>query len=54
MSNRFSGVLINSFMLSVLSESSKPDKQCVFALLLAESLCKEFNVKVKLTGGQGF
>ncbi|KAG0625220.1 hypothetical protein M758_2G037400 [Ceratodon purpureus] len=27
-------------------ESSKPDKQCVFALLLAESLCKEFNVKV--------
>lgn len=27
-------------------DSTKPDKQSVFALLLAESLCKEFKVKV--------
>uniref|UniRef100_A0A7I4B992 RCK N-terminal domain-containing protein n=1 Tax=Physcomitrium patens TaxID=3218 RepID=A0A7I4B992_PHYPA len=27
-------------------DSSRPDKQCVFALLLAESICKEFKVKV--------
>lgn len=33
-------------MLSVISDSTKPDTQCVFALLLAESLCKENNVKV--------
>jgi hypothetical protein len=31
---------------AILSDTSKPDKQAVFALLLAESICKEHNVKV--------
>ncbi|CAM6026874.1 unnamed protein product [Sphagnum balticum] len=30
----------------LVGDTSKPDKQAVFALLLAESICKEHNVKV--------
>lgn len=44
-SGRLSSHAINS-PTSVFSDSSRPDKQCVFALLLAESICKEFKVKV--------
>lgn len=37
----------NIFVVVVDIDASKPDKQSVFALLLAEALCKKHHVKVR-------
>jgi hypothetical protein len=46
MTRKHQNLLLTLWCAATLSDTSKPDKQAVFALLLAESICKEHNVKV--------